>query len=327
MANSGTIKSINIKSIIKALSEHEYITKSDIAKYTGLSFPTVSTIIEHLINKNEVNEVGVEDSIGGRCAKKYSLNPMYVVSLLICLEGNKLKWIVNDFCKNKIASGSLSCEDRILEEIDKIVYSIKSSYSQLVNIVIGVASNVNNGKVMSHIEYKELQGINITKYFEEKYGVPVVIENDMNVAVRGYWDRHSSNDFEVVVNIYIGDNGIGSSMIINGKVWKGKSNFAGELHYLPICDDNIKYAKEGFREIDIVEYYGKIIQSYVSLINPNLIVLYNNVYINGKLEDIKNYCKVRIPEESMAEIILSDEFKEDYEFGLTMIASELISLI
>lgn len=325
MANSGTIKSINIKSVLKTLSEHESITKSDIAKYTGLSFPTVSTVIEHLIYKNEVNEVGVEDSIGGRCAKKYSLNPMYVVSLLLYLEGNKLNWIVSDFCRNKIASGNLNCKDRILEEMDEIIYSIKSSYSQLASIVIGVASNVNNGKIMSHIEYKELQGVNITEYFEEKYGIPVIIENDMNIAIRGYWDRHSSNDIEVVVNIYIGDNGMGASMIINGKVLKGKSNFAGELHYLPICDDNIKYAKEGFGESDIVEYYGKVIQSYVSLINPNLIVLYNNVYIKGKLEDIKNYCKVRIPEEAMAKIILSDEFKDDYEFGLSMIASELIS--
>lgn len=325
MANSGTIKSINIKSVLKTLSEHESITKSDIAKYTGLSFPTVSTVIEHLIYKNEVNEVGVEDSIGGRCAKKYSLNPMYVVSLLLYLEGNKLNWIVSDFCRNKIASGNLNCKDRILEEMDEIIYSIKSSYSQLASIVIGVASNVNNGKIMSHIEYKELQGVNITELFEEKYGIPVIIENDMNIAIRGYWDRHSSNDIEVVVNIYIGDNGMGASMIINGKVLKGKSNFAGELHYLPICDDNIKYAKEGFRESDIVEYYGKVIQSYVSLINPNLIVLYNNVYIKGKLEDIKNYCKVRIPEEAMAKIILSDEFKEDYEFGLSMMASELIS--
>lgn len=325
MANSGTIKSINIKSVLKTLSEHESITKSDIAKYTGLSFPTVSTVIEHLIYKNEVNEVGVEDSIGGRCAKKYSLNPMYVVSLLLYLEGNKLNWIVSDFCRNKIASGNLNCKDRILEEMDEIIYSIKSSYSQLASIVIGVASNVNNGKIMSHIEYKELQGINITERFEEKYGIPVIIENDMNVAIKGYWDRHSSNDIEVVVNIYIGDNGMGASMIINGKVLKGKSNFAGELHYLPICDDNIKYAKEGFGESDIVEYYGKVIQSYVSLINPNLIVLYNNVYIKGKLEDIKNYCKVRIPEEAMAKIILSDEFKDDYEFGLSMMASELIN--
>lgn len=325
MANSGTIKSINIKSVLKTLSEHESITKSDIAKYTGLSFPTVSTVIEHLIYKNEVNEVGVEDSIGGRCAKKYSLNPMYVVSLLLYLEGNKLNWIVSDFCRNKIASGNLNCKDRILEEMNEIIYSIKSSYSQLASIVIGVASNVNNGKIMSHIEYKELQGVNITELFEEKYGIPVIIENDMNIAIRGYWDRHSSNDIEVIVNIYIGDNGMGASMIINGKVLKGKSNFAGELHYLPICDDNIKYAKEGFGESDIVEYYGKVIQSYVSLINPNLIVLYNNVYIKGKLEDIKNYCKVRIPEEAMAKIILSDEFKEDYEFGLSMMASELIN--
>nr|WP_250673355.1 hypothetical protein [Paeniclostridium ghonii] len=50
---------------------------------------------------------------------------------MIYLEGKKINWIVNDFCRNKINSGS---------------------------VIIGVASNVKDGKIVSQMEYKELQG-------------------------------------------------------------------------------------------------------------------------------------------------------------------------
>lgn len=324
MANSETIKTINIKTVRKILNENESISKTDIAKYTGLSFPTVSTVIEYLIEKNEVIEVGLKNSLGGRCAKKYSLNPMYAVSLLLYLEGKKINWIINDFCRNKINSGSVEFKNKILEEMDSIVSLVKSRYCQLSSVIIGVASNVKDGKIVSQMEYKELQGVDIIKYFVDKYNIPVYIENDINIAVRGYWERHDNKDIEVVVNIYMGDNGIGSSMVLGGKIWRGKSNFAGELHYLPTYDDNLKYAKTGFDGIDIVEYYGKIIQSYIAIVNPNLIVIYNNSYVSDKLEAIKLYCKFRIPEEAIPEIVLSNEFTDDYEYGLSKMAIDLI---
>ncbi|MDU1313290.1 MAG: ROK family protein [Clostridium septicum] len=325
MANSGTIRNININNIRKVLGANESISKSDLAKYIGLSFPTVSNTIEYLIKKNEVIEVGIQDSLGGRCAKKYSLNPMYALSLSLYLEGFKLCWIVNDFCENKIESGSVICKSDILMEIDKVVSLIKSKYHQLASIMIGVASNVNDGKIISEMEYIELQGVDIVKYFKDKYDIPVNIENDMNVAAIGYWERHENNDIEAVVSIYMGENGVGSSLVINGKVWGGASNFAGEIHYLPICEDNKIYPICGFRDINIVEYYGNIIQSYIALVNPNLIVLYNNSYIENKLDEIKNYCKSRVPRIVIPEIIISNEFRADYEYGLNSMANELIS--
>lgn len=324
MANAETIKSINIKAVCNILKENESISKTDIAKYAGLSFPTVSTVIEHLIEKNEVIESGVKNSFGGRCAKKYSLNPLYAVSLILYLEGNKINWIVNDFCKNKIDSGCVDLKSKILEEMDDIVSLVKSRYAQLSSIMIGVAGTVKDGKIVSFIEYKELQGVNLIDYFIKKYNVPVNVENDMNVAVKGYWERHDIKNKEAVVNIYMGHNGIGSSMVLEGQVWKGTCNFAGELHYLPICDDNLKYATNGFNKVNIIEYYGKIIQSYIVLVNPNLIVLYDNPYISDKLEEIKNYCTLLIPKEVMPKLIISDEFIDDYEYGLIKMANDLI---
>ncbi|NFE93766.1 ROK family transcriptional regulator [Clostridium botulinum] len=259
MANSVTIKNININSIRNILNSNKSMTKSDIARYTGLSFPTVSNTIEYLLEKGEVIDCGLKDSSGGRCAKNYSLNPMYLVSLSLYLEGFEIYWFITDHCGNKIQDGRGNCKNKILKCIEDIIISMKLNYSQLASI-------------------------------------------------------------------YMGKNGMGSNMVIDGKIWSGTSNFAGEIHYLPISGDSKKYPMYEFNDIDIniVQYYGKIIQSYIALINPNLIVLYSNSYIIDKLEEFKFYCKCRIPENAMPKIIISDEFIEDYEYGLSKMANELI---
>lgn len=39
---------------------------------------------------------------------------------------------------------------------------------------------------------------------------------------------------------------------------------------------------------------------------------------------IKNYCTLLIPKEVMPKIIISDEFIDDYEYGLIQMAKDLI---
>lgn len=337
MATSETIKSLNIDSVRKILNEKKSISKTDIVKFTGLSFPTVSSIIEYLIKKNEVVEDGISDSLGGRCAKKYCLNPLYAVFLSIYLEGNKINWIVTNFCRNKIDFGSVNIEDKTLYEIENIIVLTKTRYHQLASLTIGIASNIRNGKVTSHTKYNDLKEININDYLMTKYNMPVILENDMNIVAKGYLERSGNENMNTIVSIYIGDNGIGSSLILNGKLWKGVTSFAGELHYLPInsennspehfpiCTESFECPKLNFNNHNIIEYYGKIIQSYIVLINPNLIVLYNNPYISNKLEELRLYCGSRIPYDVMPNIILSNEFISDYEYGLSKIAFDLIN--
>lgn len=204
MANSGTIKNININSIRNILDSNKSMTKSDIARYTGLSFPTVSNTIEYLLEKGEVIDCGLKDSSGGRCAKNYSLNPMYLVSLSLYLEGFEIYWFITDHCGNKIQDGRKNCKNKILKCIEDTIISMKLNYSQLASIMIGIASNINSGKITSHMEYEELYDIDVIKYLKDKYEIPINVENDMKVAARGYWARHENKDIQAVASIYMG---------------------------------------------------------------------------------------------------------------------------
>ncbi|MUT68103.1 hypothetical protein [Paenibacillus sp. NEAU-GSW1] len=64
-------------------------------------------------------------------------------------------------------------------------------------------------------------------------------------------------------------------------------------------ENNLEYAKNQFENVYIMEYYGKIIRSDVSIINPDRFVLYDNELITGSpyhVEDTwENYATIATP--------------------------------
>lgn len=323
MADAGILKNMNVDTIRSLLHKHSTMSKSEIARITGLSFPTVSRAVEDLISSGELIEKGHENSTGGRRAQIYSINPLFSVSLLLRLEGYELHWSINDLGCNCLDSGILPCKNRILHIIDTLIGRVQARYPQLGAIVIGVSGIVNQGIVTSFLGYEELRGVNLLAHFYNKFKIATAVENDIKTAAAGYWAHHENSSFSITVCIYLGQNGIGASTIMNGTVWRGASEFAGELHYLPISDNNLDYAKYGFNGVDMVDYYGKIIRSYAALVNPSRIVLYENAYISEKIDDIRRNCSMNLPVNSIPQIELSSQFIEDYEKGLASIANSL----
>ena len=72
---------------------------------------------------------------------------------------------------------------------------------------------------------------------ENRFSIPVVIENDMNAAVLGYHDSKGNKKDKSLVYLYSGQNGPGAGIMINGDVVRGNTNFSGEVSFVPQYDD------------------------------------------------------------------------------------------
>lgn len=325
MADAGAIKNMNMDAVRRVLYQRGNLSKRELAYETGLSFPTVSRTVEMLIHTGELLEKGLDNSTGGRCAKVYSINPLYSVSLAMRIEGRELSWFVSNLTGEKVDFGAEQCETELLQTMDRLIESVQMRYPQLGAIVIGVAGIVHHGTVIVLSDCEELWGVNLPMHFHDKFKLPAEVTNDMKAAAAGYWSRHQDQPSVATVCIYLGKNGIGSGIVINGKVWHGASEFAGEVLYLPILENNKEHVNNGFSEINMVDYYGKIIQSYAALLNPDRIVLYDNPYIRGRIDDIRRFCAKNLPTNSIPQIEISHEFIQDYEHGLTTISLELLA--
>lgn len=82
MADAGKLKRENT-ALLRQAMQHGSAGKNDLARLTHLSFPTVSRIVDEMVERGEAQEIGTAASTGGRCAMQYRLNPQY--RLVLCL--------------------------------------------------------------------------------------------------------------------------------------------------------------------------------------------------------------------------------------------------
>lgn len=321
MAAAGELKNINRKAIRQAIGAGT-MSKNELARETGLSFPTISRAVDSLVAAGELLEKGIGNSTGGRCAGLYSANPLYRVILSFSLEADEIHWFISDLIGTCVEKGKELCSSDLLNSIGTLILRTQARYPQLGAVSMGIASIVRDGIVMESFGYGELRGVNLSEYLHHKSGLPSVVEEDMKIVATGFWARCSPPN-QAPVCIYLGKMGIGGCAVLNGCPWHGTSAFAGEINYLPI-EHNLEYAKTHFQGVDLVDYYSKVIRSYIALLNPDRIVLYQNERINEKIGEIRRKSAKDLPAHAVPLIELSYEFEEDYRKGLFVLGSRLL---
>ena len=71
----------------------------------------------------------------------------------------------------------------------------------------------------------------------ERFGVPVQIENDANLGALGEYRFGAGRDHRDLIYIKMGQRTIGAGLILDGRLVRGASGFAGELAHIHVDDD------------------------------------------------------------------------------------------
>lgn len=321
MADATGLRKINTELVRRALRQGGVMSKNDLARETGLSFPTVSRTVDALVQLGELRDAGAAASTGGRCAQRYERDPRFRVMLCARLEGRRLFYEVRDLDGAVLEQGEQARSASLLQMLDSMAGQVREQYPNLGGAVLGVDCSIRSGVACETIGYQELLGVDLADRLRQAAGVPAAAVRDMHLASAGYCVRQDGWD-GVAVCIYLGPSGMGASIVTGGKAFEGASAFAGELHYLPI-KNNLEYAQTHFAGADLVAYYMQVIRAYAALVNPARVILYDNPLLAGKVERIRRACAQTLPAHAVPEIVLSHGFREDYDAGLFRLASEL----
>lgn len=317
--NALVMKEVNVNLVRNALKTEGEGTKQQIAKITGLSVVTVGTILQQLLKTKEVIEGDPRASGGGRPAQCFKYNGDYAYVLTMFPYELAGEIVIRSAVVNLV--GDIVFEQQ--EKIDQIdlscfettIDSLIASYPAIRSIGFGLPVAEYNGRIIVS-DYKELIGISIVEYFMKRYGIPVIIENDVNSAVVGYCERNQVRKDTAVVYIYFPDRfPPGAGIYINGNLFKGRRNFAGEVGSMPF---GIPWGESSFMSSpeEIERAIVQLVISICAVLNPDCVVLYGNFITQANGRRIAELCSKELPESAVPEIIVSEDFTLDYLMGL-----------
>ncbi len=87
--------------------------------------------------------------------------------------------------------------------------------------------------------------IPIVSYFEEKFGIPVHLQNDANACAIAEWKYGAGQGHQNVLFFTFGT-GLGAGLILNGKLYEGACGMAGEAGHIRLAKAGpMGYFKEG----------------------------------------------------------------------------------
>ena len=225
------IRDINTQLVLETIINLASISRASTAKHLGLTKATVSAIVQDLINRKIVIEVGSDDTSLGRKPILLSLNKKagYVIS--IDLGVDNITALISDLagedCSLKQIRTPKSTHN-IVDEIIKLIESIKAPTDSpygLVGITLGI-HGVTIDKKVSFAPYYNLTESNLVEGLSQHFDVPVYMDNEANLSAIG--EKTFQYDYSNIANISV-HSGIGLGIIIDGQLYTGYSGRAGEF--------------------------------------------------------------------------------------------------
>lgn len=253
--NHNMIKESNRNKIIALLLEREEITKLDISRALDISITTVSSNINELKELGIVEDVRSLESTGGRKAVSLKLKENCRFSVGIALTYRHIKVMLINIKKEivdfiKIRHGNTDMSD-IAEKMDKAVSDIleknKIKEEKLLGIGVSIQGLVNAEEgIIEGCYFLNAKEFDLKTVFEH-YNTPVFIQNEANLSA--YYEFKNKGNIkthgeENLLYISITD-GLGLGIIINGEIYKGCSNSAGELGHIKVQMTNGKKCRCG----------------------------------------------------------------------------------
>jgi len=243
----------NRQRVMEILRMHGRISQAEIARATGLSRTTVSTLVAELKDAGLVSDVDTRTghARGGRPGVQLVLrNPAHVVvgidfghshvAIAVAdLGHNVLAEHRHDLDVNREAGRALDVAATMFAEV---LSEVAVERTSVVGVGMGIPGPVDRarGTAGSATILPGWVGLRIAAEMEQRLGIPVQIENDANLGALAELTWGAGRDCSNFAYIKAAT-GIGAGIVIDGRLLRGATGTAGEIGHTtldeggPLC--------------------------------------------------------------------------------------------
>jgi len=240
--DSRVVRRHNGARILDAVRRHGPISRAALAKRSKLSPPTVSALVDSLLTRRGLlRTVGTGASSGGRRPVMVDFNAEYGYVAGVDAGSHVLRFgladlqgrLVSRFEQPTPASSRGAVIDRLRKGVAGLFRDARIDASRLFAIGIGAPGMVDvaEGRIISAVNLPGWTDVPLRQILSETFGVPVAVDNDVNMAALGEMWAGSARSEKNFVFVALGA-GIGAGIIIDGHLHRGSRWYAGEVGHM-----------------------------------------------------------------------------------------------
>ena len=236
-ADPGTLRKINERRIMNAIRVHGMLSRSDVQRELNLALPTVSRIVDALIERDWVVERGVVETSMGRPPVMVQVNPQGAYAIGVDL-GRLVSRIA---CVNLI--GQVVYEehfptyqvDTAVSLVDRLETVVRTQCRGKHVVGVGIAApgshnphpSISRGDIDERPDH-HWHHEPLSEMIESRLHLRTWVENDANAAVLGEMWFGVGQAVKHLLFV-LADVGIGAGIAVNGSIYHGENNGAGEF--------------------------------------------------------------------------------------------------
>jgi glucokinase len=235
------LRGLNLDRVLAvAIDRPDTFTRAEVSDATGLSAPTVGSLASELIESGVLTDLGTGPSRGGRRPSFMEFNARYGYVAGIDLGPTHTRLAVADLRGEVIAhqvirtprsGGPKAILIRIADQLQALMRQASVPPAKLLSVGAGAPGAVDceQGRVIALApNLKGWSDVPMGAILGKVLGAPVIVENDVNLAILGERWRGAARGHDTCAFIWIGT-GIGSGIILQGELHRGHHSLAGEI--------------------------------------------------------------------------------------------------
>lgn len=237
------MKSVNRSIILNKIRTDAPISRAQIAKDTKLTPPTVSSNVKDLIEQGIIIESELGESKSGRRPTMLLINNKGFYIIGVDVGPEKIDCVIADLAGKIVTRTTKKLTIPITN--DQFLSILKAGIRTVIlNTSINPEKIIGIGVAMHGVVEVEtgislfapnlgLTNIPIKEELEEEFNLEVKVENDARVMALGesWFGNHGELDSMLAVNL---GRGVGAGLVINGKLYHGAQDIAGEVGHMTI---------------------------------------------------------------------------------------------
>lgn len=234
------MRAINRSAVLEYLRLAKTASRTELSTELMISKPTVMRIIDDLVEDGLIIPLDEREKGTHRSRELLALNTTNNLVLGIDIGGSHISGIIANIggeilYQNRIAEKWTDSEENfltLLHYVQELQIEAQKIPSKILGIAIGVPGIIDSVKGVVKIA-PSLNWLNFPLFekLEPFFEIPVIIENDVNLAALGENWFGIGEGVNNLVMISIGT-GIGSGIILDGKLHRGYRDSSGEIGYL-----------------------------------------------------------------------------------------------